>query len=139
MKQKNKRAGIVLMTLMLSMFYFCGCSEDEASSIEVSSKTIEVDCSLQSIPIQVTSNKEWNAKIVYQGAQGATLPLEAQWCHLSKSSGYGSGTINIVIDENHNTTANRVVVISFETPGSDYEVAAIQLIQQGEDSWAEGK
>ena len=138
MKQTNKRAGIVLATLVLSIFYFCGCSEDVAPSIEVSPNAIEVDCSLQSIPVQVTSTKEWKAKIVYPDAEG-TIPVEKEWCHLSKSNGYESGSINIVVDEFHNNLTSRSVVIYFKTPGSDYEVATIRLIQHGEDSWVESK
>lgn len=138
MKRTNKRAGVVLAVLLLSMFYFCGCSEDVAPSIEVSPNTIEVDCGLQSIPIQVSTTKEWKAKIVYQGVEG-TMPAENEWCHLSKDSGYESGNINIIVDEFHNEITERSVIIYFETPGSDYEVATIRLLQRGEDSWAESK
>lgn len=138
MKQTNKRAGIVLAMLVLSMLYFCGCSEDAAPTIEVTPNEIEIDCSLQSIPIQVTTNKEWKARIVYQGVEG-TMPAEKEWCHLSKSGGNESGNINIVVDEFHNDITTRSVIIYFSTPGNDYEAAAIRLLQHGEDSWEESK
>lgn len=138
MKRTSKRAGVVLAILILSMFYFCGCNEDVAPSISVTPTTISVDCNLQSIPIQITSNRSWKAKITYQGTE-TTLSEENEWCHLSKSSGNGSGNINIVVDDCHYMMEARDAVIYFETLGDDNEVAAVQLIQHGENSWTEKK
>lgn len=138
MKRTNKRAGVALAILILSMSYFCGCNEDVQPSISVTPTTISVDCNLQSIPIEVTSTKSWKAKIIYQGTEEA-IPGENEWCHLSSSSGNGTGSINIVVDDCHDVMADRSVAICFETPGDDYAVATVQLVQHGEDSWTENE
>ncbi|WP_308757542.1 hypothetical protein [uncultured Bacteroides sp.] len=138
MKRTSKRAGVILAMLILSMFYFCGCNEDVAPSISVNPTTISVDCNLQSIPILITSNRSWKAKIIYRKAEETVLE-ENEWCHLSKGNGNGSGGINIVVDDCHYMMEARNAVIYFETLGDDYEVAAVQVIQHGEDSWSEKK
>lgn len=114
--------GLFSATLLLAG----GCNESDPPEVSVSRPLIEADYMLHSIDVEVRANGAWTGR------------SDVEWCRLSKTSGRGTQSIAIIVDENPGTT-DRTAHVRFTTGDEVKATASILVTQQGDDTWNGGK
>ncbi len=109
-----------LLLMFLSFVLVTGCNEEDPPAITVSQNLIEVGYERSSTLISVVTNSEW------------TAVSDADWCHLSRTSGRFSSDLDVMVDECASDT-KRSATITLTTRGRNVAITTILVSQSAEN------